>query len=251
MSNSKLVAYSKISPNRTCPRNSKIDTISIHCYVGQASIERMGDEFFPLYKSASCNYGVGSDGRIGMYVEEKDRSWCTSSQSNDHRAVTIEVACDTVHPYKVNDKAFSSLILLLADICERNDIKELKWKGDKSLIGQVDKQNLTVHRWFASKSCPGDYLYNKHSEIVDKVNGILGVKEQDKEKEKEQEEKEKVKGDDEMVDITKVIVEGEVKEISRIFKENTNFLNAREIGECLGFNVSYDNGKKMPVFSKK
>ena len=173
MSNSPLVNYTKISPNKTSPRNHKIDTITIHCVVGQVTVERLGDIFAPTSRKASSNYGVGLDGKIGMYVEENDRSWCTSSASNDNRAITIEVASDTTHPYKVTDKAYNALIELIADICKRNDIKELKWKGDKSLIGQIDKQNMTVHRWFANKSCPGDYLYNLHSDIVSKVNAKL------------------------------------------------------------------------------
>lgn len=175
MSNSPLVSYTKISPNRTSPRNHKIDTITIHCVVGQCSVETLGNVFAPTSKKASCNYGIGSDGRIGMYVEEKDRSWCSSNTSNDNRAITIEVASDTTHPYVVNEKAYSALIELLVDICKRNDIKELKWKADKSLIGQVDKQNMTVHRWFANKACPGDYLYNLHYDIAEKVNAKLGV----------------------------------------------------------------------------
>lgn len=174
MSNSSLVSYTRISPNRTSPRNHKIDTITIHCVVGQLSVETLGDIFAPTSRQASCNYGIGADGRIAMYVEEKDRSWCSDSASNDHRAITIEVASDTSHPYAVNDKAFESLINLLVDICKRNDIKELLWKGDKSLVGQVSKQNMTVHRWFANKSCPGDYLYNKHGEIATEVNKRLG-----------------------------------------------------------------------------
>lgn len=103
-------------------------------------------------------------------MEEQDRSWCSSSRSNDHRAITIEVASDTKHPYKVTDQALAALIDLLVDICRRNGIKALLWKGDKSLIGQVDKQNMTVHRWFANKACPGDYLYNLHPQIAAQVN---------------------------------------------------------------------------------
>ena len=173
MSNSNLIKYTKISPNRSSPRNHVIDTITIHCVVGQCSVETLGDIFAPTSRQASCNYGVGVDGRIGMYCEEKDRSWCSSSSSNDNRAITIEVASDTTHPYTVNDKAYKALIELLADICKRNNIKELKWKADKSLIGQVDKQNMTVHRWFANKSCPGDYLYNLHGQIAKEVNAKL------------------------------------------------------------------------------
>lgn len=174
MSNSPLVSYTKISPNRNSPRNHKIDTISIHCVVGQCSVETLGNVFAPTSRQASSNYGIGVDGRIGMYVEEKDRSWCTSSASNDNRAITIECASDTFHPYAVNDKVYKSLINLLVDICQRNGIKELKWKADKSLIGQVDKQNMTVHRWFANKSCPGDYLYSRHAQIAAEVNKQLG-----------------------------------------------------------------------------
>lgn len=175
MSNSTLATYTRISPNKTSPRNNRIDTITIHCMAGNLTVERCGELFAKRTRMASSNYGVGSDGRVGLYVEEKDRSWCSSNKANDHRAVTIEVACEPVAPYKVTDAAMAALIELVADICRRNDIKQLLWKGDKSLIGQVDKQNMTVHRWFAKKECPGDYLYGKHGYIAAEVNKRLGV----------------------------------------------------------------------------
>lgn len=171
--NSGLVSYTKISPSKTSNRTHPIDTISIHCMAGQLSVETCGDVF--QNRAASANYGIGPDGRIGMYVEEKDRSWCTSNAANDHRAVTIEVASDSTHPYAVKDAAYQSLITLLVDICQRNNIKELKWKGDKRYIGQVSKQNMTVHRWFSSKACPGDYLYKKHGAIAKAVNERIGT----------------------------------------------------------------------------
>ena len=173
MSNSSLVSYKKISPNKTSPRNHKIDTITIHCVVGQCSVQTIGDIFANKDKEASSNYGIGYDGKIGMYVEEKDRSWCSSNADNDNRAITIECASDTTHPYAINDKVYKSLIELCVDICKRNNIKELKWKGDKSLIGQVNKQNMTVHRWFANKSCPGDYIYSRLGKIASEVNTKL------------------------------------------------------------------------------
>lgn len=177
MSNSSLATYTRISPNRTSPRNHEIDTISIHCAVGQLTAKQILDmSHFVNYSEnngSSCNYAIGKDGSIGIGVEEKDRSWCTSSRSNDHRAITIEVASDTFAPYKVTDEAYNALIKLLVDICKRNKIKELKWEGDKSLIGKVDKQNMTVHRWFANKACPGDYLYNLHGQIAKEVNSFL------------------------------------------------------------------------------
>ena len=134
MSNSPLVSYTKISPNKTSPRQHAIDTVTIHCVVGQLTVESLGQVFANANRRSSSNYGIGLDGKIGMYVEEKDRSWCSSNPNNDHRAITIEVASDTKPPYSVTDAAYKSLITLLADICKRNDIKELKWKGDKSLI---------------------------------------------------------------------------------------------------------------------
>lgn len=174
MSNSPLVSYTMISPNKNTPRNHTIDTITIHCVVGQLSVEGICGCFRNTAIGASCNYAIGADGRIGLCVEEKDRSWCSSSPANDNRAVTIECASDTTHPYAINDKVYRSLINLCADICQRNGIKALKWKADKSLIGQVGKQNMTVHRWFANKACPGDYIYNRLGQIASEVNARLG-----------------------------------------------------------------------------
>ena len=173
--NSSLVVYTKLNPNHSGTRTHEIDTVSIHCMAGDCSVETCGEIFAAASRQASSNYGIGSDGRIAMYVEEKNRSWCTSSASNDHRAVTIEVANDGDEStgWHVSDKAYAALIDLCEDICKRNGIKELKWRGDKSLIGQVDKQNMTVHRWFANKSCPGDYLYNLHGQIAKEVNARL------------------------------------------------------------------------------
>lgn len=175
MSNSSLVSYTKISPNRSSPRNHVIDTITIHCVVGQLSVENICGCFTSSSVEASCNYAIGTDGRIGLCVEEKDRSWCSSNRDNDNRAITIECASDTTDPYAINDKVYRSLITLCADVCKRNGIKELKWKADKTLIGQIDKQNMTVHRWFDNKSCPGDYIYNRLGQIADEVNAKLGV----------------------------------------------------------------------------
>lgn len=175
MSNSSLVNYTQISPNRSS-RDHVIDTITIHCMAGNLSIETCGSLFSRSSTQASSNYGVGSDGRIGLYVEEKDRSWATSSRANDSRAVTIEVANDGGEPdWHVSDTALNALIKLVADICQRNGIKKLLWKNDSSLIGQVSQQNMTVHRWFDTKACPGDYLMSKHSYIASEVNKIIGA----------------------------------------------------------------------------
>lgn len=178
--NSSLVSCTILSPNHYSGRDHEIDTITIHCVVGQCAVESLGNLFSKPERSASSNYGIGYDGRVGLYVEEKDASWCSSSYSNDNRAITIEVASDNYYPYAVTEAAYNSLIQLCADICKRNGIKELKWKADKNLIGQIDKQNMTAHRWFdAKKSCPGDYLYERFGNIAEKVNNILNPKEED------------------------------------------------------------------------
>lgn len=179
MGNSPLVTYTKISPNRTSPRNHVLDIITIHCVVGQCTAAAVLNlPHFVNYdpnSGASCNYAVGYDGSIGLGVEEQDRSWCTSNRDNDHRAITIEVASGTKHPYEVTDAAYKALIDLLVDICQRNpSIGTLKWKGDKSLIGHPEKQNMTVHRWFANKECPGEWLYSRHAQIAAEVNARLG-----------------------------------------------------------------------------
>lgn len=175
MSNSPLVNYTKISPNKSSPRNHKIDTVTIHCVVGQCSVETLGNVFAPASRQASSNYGIGYDGRIGMYVEEKDRSWCSSNAANDNRAITIEVASDTKEPYAVNAKAYAALIDLLVDICKRNGIKELVWSTNKAdRVNHKNGCNMTVHRDYANKSCPGTYLYERHAQIASEVNKRLG-----------------------------------------------------------------------------
>ena len=180
MSNSPLICCTILSPNHSGKRKHAIDTISIHCMAGNLSVESCGNMFKNPERQASSNYGIGSDGRIALYVDEENRSWCTSSSSNDHRAITIEVA-NTVaeHPWPVSEAAYASLIDLCTDICKRNGIKKLLWQGDKSLVGQVDKQNMTVHRWFANKACPGDWLYERHGEIAAEVNRRLLEQEDD------------------------------------------------------------------------
>ena len=192
-SNSSLATVKMISPNRTPNRNHAIDTITIHCFVGRVNAKQGCEVFQPSSKGASCNYVVGYDGSIGLCVEEKDRSWCTggykkvngvnvpirvngiSGSSNDYQAVTIEVACEAKHPYAITEKAMAALIELCTDICRRNGIKKLLWSGDKNLVGNPAKQNLTVHRWFANKACPGDYIYQRLGDIAAKVNAKLGA----------------------------------------------------------------------------
>lgn len=144
--------------------------------VGQCSIEALGETFANPQRQASANYGIGADGRIGLFCDEGDRSWCSGNAANDNRAITIECASDTTAPYAINDKVYNSLIALCADICKRNGISKLMWLADKNLIGITDKQNITVHRWFQATECPGDYIYNRLGQIAEDVNAKLSPK---------------------------------------------------------------------------
>lgn len=170
--NSPLVDYTRISPHRGSRNGHVIDTITIHCAAAQAAVETLGSLF--QTKAASANYGIGPDGRVGMYVEEKDRSWCTSNNANDARAVTIEVACDNRHPYAVKDAVYKKLITLVADICKRNGIAKLVWSTDKyDRMNHKGGCNMTVHRDYENKACPGQWLYERHGQIAAEVNKRL------------------------------------------------------------------------------
>ena len=175
--NSSLVSYTKLSPNHSGQRTHSIDRITPHCVVGQLSAESIC-ACFPAGRDASCNYGIGTDGRVSLCVEEKNRSWCTSSSANDQRAITIECASDKTEPYAMNSKVYDSLLRLCTDICRRNGKKKLLWFGDKNQTlnynPKPDEMVLTVHRWFANKSCPGNWLYARLGDLAEKVTAALG-----------------------------------------------------------------------------
>lgn len=187
--NSSLVDYTKLSPNHSGLRSHAIDRITPHCVVGQCTVETLGEIFAPMSRQASSNYGIGKDGKVGMYVEEKNRSWCSSSSSNDHRAITIEVASDTEYPYTMNDVAYNKLIDLCVDICRRNGKTKLLWFGNKdktlSYNPMPNEMVITIHRWFASTACPGDWLYFRLEDLAAQVTARLNKKEAKEEAEEE------------------------------------------------------------------
>lgn len=175
--NSSLVSYTKLSPNHSGQRTHSIDRITPHCVVGQCTAEGLGDWFAKSSTQASSNYGIDKNGRVGLYVEEKNRSWCSSSNSNDQRAITIECASDATEPYAMNSKVYDALIKLCVDICKRNCKKKLIWLGDKDKAlnynPKSDEMVITVHRWFANKSCPGNWLYARLGDLAAKVTAQL------------------------------------------------------------------------------
>ena len=180
MSNSSLVDYTKLSPNNSGKRDHAIDRITPHCVVGQLSVETIGSIFASPARDASCNYGLGSDGRVALIVDESERSWCSSSRSNDERAVTIECASDKTTPYAFNKTVYAKLIELCADICKRNGKKKLLWLGSKektlSYEPKPDEMILTVHRWFKNKACPGDWMMDRMDNLAQKVTAKLSGK---------------------------------------------------------------------------
>lgn len=178
--NSSMVAYTKLSPNHSGQRTHSIDRISPHCVVGQCTAEGLGDWFAKSSTQASSNYGIDRNGRVGLYVEEKNRSWCTSSNANDQRAITIECASGTTEPYIMNNTVYETLIKLCTDICKRNGKKKLLWFADKdkslNYTPKSDEMVITVHRWFANKSCPGNWLYARLGDVAARVTANLGGK---------------------------------------------------------------------------
>lgn len=176
--NSSLVSYTKLSPNHSGQRTHSIDRITPHCVVGQLTAESICGCFISPSREASCNYGIGKDGKIALCVEEKNRSWCSSSSANDQRAVTIECASDLNAPYAMTTAVYNSLVKLCTDICKRNGKKKLLWLGDKNKTlnysPKSDEMVLTVHRWFANKSCPGNWMYARMGDLAEKVTAQLG-----------------------------------------------------------------------------
>ena len=175
MSNSSLATYQRLTDNYD-PRRNKIDTITIHCYVGQVTAKQGCDYFYNTDREVSSNYVVGRDGSIGLSVAENHRAWTSYSPPNDHRAITIEVASDAKPPYAVTDKAYSALIALVTDVCKRNGIKKLVWSSKESdRVNHKNGCNMTVHRDFLSTVCPGEYLYSHMSDIAAQVNKRLST----------------------------------------------------------------------------
>lgn len=176
--NSSMLSYTELSPNHSGKRTHSIDRITPHCVVGQLSAESICECFTSPSRQASCNYGIGTDGKVSLCIEEKNRSWCSSSNANDQRAVTIECASDKTEPYAMNKKVYNSLIKLCIDICKRNGKKKLLWFGNKNKIlnytPKPDEMLLTVHCWFANKSCPGNWLYSRLGDLAEKVTKALG-----------------------------------------------------------------------------
>lgn len=177
MSNSKLVTCTVKSPNHSGKRTHSIDRITPHCVVGQLSASSIGGCFTNPSRQASCNYGIGTEGGICLIVDEDNRSWCSSSNANDQRAVTIECASDKTDPYAMNNTVYNKLIDLCEDICRRNGKTKLIWISDKdkalSYNPASNEMQLTVHRWFANKSCPGDWLFSRLGNVAKTVTARL------------------------------------------------------------------------------
>ena len=178
-SNSSLVSHVRLSPNHSGQRIYPLTRITVHCTAGRASVEGLGEIFANPSRQASSQYGIGEDGRVGMYVEEKNRSWCSSSYDNDERSITIEASSDATEPFAMNPTVYARIIDLCTDICQRYGKKKLLWFPDKDTTLMYkpaeDELVLTVHRWFANKSCPGDWLFARLGDVAEKVTARLAA----------------------------------------------------------------------------
>lgn len=172
MSNSSLVTYTKLSPNHSGKRTHAIDRITPHCVVGQLTAAGIAS-CFPAGREASCNYGIGTSGDVSLIVDEGNRSWCSSSNANDQRAVTIECASDNTEPYAFNNTVYNKLIELCVDICRRNGKTKLLWKNTDNYTPASNEMLLTVHRWYANKSCPGNWMFARMGDLANQVTAKL------------------------------------------------------------------------------
>lgn len=166
--NSYLVDVVVKSPNYST-RSGNITKITIHHMAGCLTAKDCGGCFSTTSRKASSNYGIGTDGKIGLYVDEKNRAWTSSNSTNDNMAVTIEVANSKYgdeYGWPVSDLTYRKMIELCVDICRRNKIPKLIWTGDSS-------GTLTCHYMFAATACPGPYLKARMGKIADEVNKYL------------------------------------------------------------------------------
>ena len=174
MSNSPLVQYTALSPNNSGKRTQEITKITPHHMAGVLSAETCGSIFAPSSRQASSNYGIGNDGKVGMYVAEDCRAWTSSSAWNDQRSVTIEVSnSSTGGEWPIGDAAWKVLVNLCVDICRRNPgIKRADGRQGLNYTG--DKYgSLTEHEMFANTNCPGPWLHSRMRQLADEVNAVL------------------------------------------------------------------------------
>lgn len=242
MSNSPLVTVKLLSPNHSGARTHSIDTVTIHCFVSQVTAKRGCEVFLDRSIRASCNYVVGYDGSIGLCVEEGNRSWCTSSNSNDQRAITIEVASDTTYPYAITDKAYEALIELLVDICKRNCIKQLKWSTNKDeRVKHLNGVNMTAHRDYANKSCPGEYIYEREGQIAEEVNNrLIGNKQKE----------EKINIYNKVADMPEYMRGTIIKLIDNGIIKGTGTGVKDENGRPADLNLTYDNARLLVIIDR-
>lgn len=165
--NSELVSYVNLSPNHSGERLYPISRITPHYMSFPGSVEECGELFARYSREASSNYGIGTDGRVGLYCEECNRSWCSSSFDNDNRAITIE--CASLEDGSLTPATWESLVALCTDICQRNGIERCVYTGDET-------GTFTMHKWFAVNpptDCPGPWLSNQFERLADEVNERL------------------------------------------------------------------------------
>lgn len=172
MSNSSLatVKVPANTANYTKGRSYKISKITVHHMAGKLTAKECGKVFQARNRGASAHYGIGRDGKIGLYVDEKNAAWADANRTSNHKSVTIEVAnSKTGGQWPVSDTSLKLLIKLVADIAKRNNLGKL-----------VAGKNLTWHSMYANTTCCGNYLRSQMKYIAQEANELLaGLEDED------------------------------------------------------------------------
>lgn len=168
MSNSSLVDVTvKAHSGNYSPASSrkKITNVCLHHMAGILTAKQCGDIFARAGRGGSAHYGVGSDGKIGLYVDESCVAWHAGNWAENQCSVGIEISNDTIgNNWHVADSTLVLVIKLVADIMKRNGIT-------KAIKGTT----LTWHSMYSATACPGDYMRSKMDYICEEVNKILGT----------------------------------------------------------------------------
>lgn len=169
MSNSSLATekYMAHSNNYSVGRSGrKIEKVTVHHMAGVLTAKQCGSIFQNGNRQASSNYGIGKNGEIALFVDEKNTSYADANWDSNCKSVTIECSNNkTGGDWTVSDTVLNSLIKLVADIFKRNNLGKA-----------VKGKNVTWHSMYAATACPGNYLRSKMDYIVDEVNKILDGK---------------------------------------------------------------------------
>lgn len=186
---SELICYEKLSPNITKPRSGPIRRITPHCVAGNLTVEAiLGLAHMVTYDvklGASCTYAIGTDGRVGLGVEETNRPWTTSGK-HDHEAITFEIANVGGAPdWRISDEAINTWLTLSVELCKTYGFKKIHYETKPATVkstaveewiktwAKQDEMIITLHSWYVNKDCPGPYFIRQLPWLAKEINRRL------------------------------------------------------------------------------